>query len=247
MQQGSSRAIPIAIVIAGIFVAVAVYLVGIERSRAPQQSETQTQQTMVRPVSSDDHVLGNPAAQVVIIGYSDTECPYCKEYHATLRTLIETYGPSGNVSWVYRHFPITQLHPKAAKEAEALECAAAQGGTKGFWEYTNMLYERATSNNTLDIGGYNDPSKPPTHSGAGMLSRIATDVGLNVDVFEKCLSSGTYASRVAKDAAEAEAEGGTGTPMSIILVGGEQIFVPGAQSYETLKGLIDTLLATSAQ
>lgn len=247
MQQGPSRAIPIAIVIAGVIVAGSVYMLGKERSaevRTPNSDVAQI--TNVRAISSDDHVLGNPAAPIVIVGYSDTECPYCKQYHSTLHRIIETYGPTGQVSWVYRHFPIAQLHPRAVKEAEALECATAQGGTATFWKYADAVYEAATSNNTLDIGAYNDPTKPPTSAHAGALSTIAKGLGLDVSVFEKCLSSGTYTARISRDVAEATAVGGTGTPMSIILVGGEQIPVPGAQTYDTLKGLLDTIIATSA-
>lgn len=244
MGGRSSHAVPIAIVVAGIFIAAAVYMVGTKQSVSTIAQNEQAQTTSVRAIGADDHVLGNPAAPVVIIGYSDTECPYCKEYHKTLHTLVEAYGQSGNVAWVYRHFPITQLHPKAAKEAEALECAGAQGGENMFWKYTDAVYTMTTSNNTLDIGAYNKVASP-TGSDAGALSTLAKTLGLDVTVFEACLQKDTYATRVSRDSAEAIAIGGTGTPMSVILVGTEQIPVPGAQTYETLKGLIDTIIATS--
>lgn len=220
-------------------------MVGTKQSAAPATQNEPAQTASVRAIGTDDHVLGNPAAQVVIVGYSDTECPYCKEYHKTLRRLVEAYGPSGNVAWVYRHFPIPQLHPKAAKEAEALECAAAQGDAQMFWKYADAVYETTTSNNTLDIGAYNDPTKTPTSSDAGALSTLAKTLGLDVTAFETCLRNGTYAAHVSRDSAEAVAIGGTGTPMSVVLVGNEQIPIPGAQTYETLKGLIDTILATT--
>lgn len=99
---------------------------------------------------SDDHVLGNPNADVLIIEYSDTECPFCKQFHETMHQVMDQYGKDGKVAWVYRHSPIDQLHPKARKEAEALECANEQGGNDAFWKYADKLFEITPSNNGLD-------------------------------------------------------------------------------------------------
>src|SRR3989344_5249475 len=77
------------------------------------------------PITDDDHIRGNPNAPVKIVEYSDTECPFCKAFHATLQKAAQEYG--NDVAWVYRHFPLDQLHSKARKEAVALECATDQG------------------------------------------------------------------------------------------------------------------------
>src|SRR6185436_7093141 len=82
----------------------------------------------MEPVTEKDHILGNPNAEVIMVEYSDLECPFCKEFHSTLRRVMNEYGKDGKVAWVYRHFPIDSLHPKARKEAEATECAAELGG-----------------------------------------------------------------------------------------------------------------------
>ena len=67
-----------------------------------------------------------------------------------MQQLMSEYGKSGKVAWVYRQYPIVQLHSKAPKEAEALECAAELGGNEKFWDYTDRLYTLTNSNDSLD-------------------------------------------------------------------------------------------------
>ena len=104
--------------------------------------------TQMRPISPDDHILGNVNAKIIIVEYSDLECPFCKMFHNTMHQVVEK--SNGNVAWVYRHYPILQLHPKAFHEAEATECAWEQGGNSAFWKYTDKLFEITPSNNGLD-------------------------------------------------------------------------------------------------
>lgn len=255
METLQKLAVPIAIVVAGAMIAVSLFLVNSKPTTAGGQQGTVAAE--IRDVEDNDHIKGNPNADIVIVEYSDTECPFCKQYHETLQRIVNEYGGDGKVAWVYRHFPIPQLHPKAPKEAEALECAAEQGGNDVFWKYTDKVYATTESNNSLDNGVYNTPDKipvgqdgkpwytektPRSASDAGQLSDIAKELGLDVAKFEACLKSGKYKSRVDTDTNEAVAAGGQGTPHSIILVNGEQVPVEGAQPYETLKGLIDSML-----
>lgn len=237
-------AIPISIVIAGALIAGAVYF-AMSGNAAGNQAGTLPQETVVEPVrtvQADDHILGNPNAEIVIIEYSDTECPYCKQFHGTLQRIIDEYGSSGDVAWVYRHFPLASLHPKAPKEAEALECAAELGGEETFWSYTNRLYEITPANNGLDIGDYNNPDAV-TGTDAGQLTDIAVEVGLEAADFESCVASGRHKERIDRDLEEVFAAGGRGTPHNIILIDGEQIPLEGAQQYEVMSGLIETILS----
>src|SRR3989344_5485116 len=88
---------------------------------------------------------------IAIVEYSDLECPFCKTFQKTLHQIMDEYGESGKVAWVYRHFPLAQLHTKAAKEAEATECAAELGGNAAFWKYADRLFEVTPSNNNLEL------------------------------------------------------------------------------------------------
>ena len=221
-------AVPLAIVIAGGLIAVALYFSNRNNGAPIVDNQPAPVAEKIRGIQKNDHVRGNPNAPVVIVEFSDTECPFCKQFHNTLKQVTANYGTDGKVAWVYRHFPLPQLHPKASHEAEALECANDLGGNDAFWKYTDRLYEVTPSNNGLD------PAQLPA---------IAQEVGLDKTAFTKCLDSGKYKARVDKDAAEAAAAGGQGTPHSIILYAGEQVPIEGAQPFEVLKNMVDTLLA----
>lgn len=262
MDAVQKFSIPISIVVAGALIAGALFFVNSKPAGPAEPGQGQVLEK-IRGIEANDHVLGNPEAEIILVEYSDPECPFCKQFHETVHQIISEYGSSGKVAWVYRHFPIEQLHPKAPKEAEALECAAEQGGgslgtnNEVFWKFTDKVYEMTNSNNSLGIGVYNSPKdapvgpdggpyyvqKPPrSNTDAGQLSDFAREIGLDVAQFESCLQSGKYASRVTTDYAEVAAAGGQGTPHSILIVGDEQIPIEGAQPYNVVKGLIDTLL-----
>jgi protein-disulfide isomerase len=91
----------------------------------------------VAPVTEADYIRGNINAPITIIEYSDIDCPFCHRLHATLKQLVEDRPE--DVRWVYRHFPLTSLHPEARDKAEATECVAAIKGKEVFWEYLDLL------------------------------------------------------------------------------------------------------------
>ncbi len=231
-RNRGALAIPLAIIIAGIFIAGAIYVNGRAKAQLGAQVElTAAQQggtPEFRPVTADDHILGNPDAPITIIEYSDTECPYCKTFHLTMLRIIDEYGKAGYVNWVYRHFPLEAIHKKARVEAEATECAAEMGGNAGFWAYLTKLFEVTPSNDGLD------------HK---LLPQIAENVGLNKELFERCLKSGRHAAKVQDDFDDARRAGANGTPYSIIIVGGNVLPLNGAQPYSAVKGAIDAILS----
>lgn len=219
-------AVPFAIIIAGLAIASAIYF-GDSKKRTATVAEQGQQNVVVAPVDSDDHILGNPKAKVVIVEYSDTECPFCKMFHETMNKVMNEYGEGGKVAWVYRHYPLP-FHSKAPKEAEALECASKLGGIAKFWEYTNTLFKVTPANNGLE-----DSELP----------RIAKEVGLDETTFNACLSSGEMKARVDRDLASGQKAGVRGTPHSIILVDKKIVgSIDGAQSYETVKASIENAL-----
>ena len=227
-------ATPIAIVIAGIIIAFSMHTSAGQQPKAPQQQVQIDQPTAqletLPPVTAEDHIQGDINAPIVIVEYSDTECPFCARHHESMTQLMESYGKEGKVAWVYRHFPIDGLHPKSRKEAEATECAADQGGNTKFWEYMNRLMAVTPSNNGLD------PAQLP---------EIAKYVGLDVNQFNTCLSSGKFASKIAKQIKEAEATGGEGTPWNIIVTkSGKKFPLSGYRPVENLKAVIDAVSAS---
>lgn len=185
----------------------------------------QPTEIVINPVTKDDWIRGDKKAPVTIVEYSDTECPFCKRHHETLKKLVEDY--KGQVSWVYRNFPIPSLHAKAQKEAEALECAGDLGGNDAFWKYTDMVYEKTPSNDGLD------PADLP---------KFAESIGLNKAKFEECLNSGKMAEKVKQTSEDAVSAGAQGTPHNVIIFGDQKIPVAGAYPIEEFKKIIDPLL-----
>lgn len=235
-SRSESLAIPIAIVIAGALIAVSVYMTS-GRSVPLVAEDGQARQNQlagagdidrVRPVDDSDHIFGNPNAPVKIIEYSDTECPFCKRFHQTMRQIMDEYGKNGQVAFVYRHFPLDQLHSKARTEAGALECANELGGNNAFWAYTDRIFEVTPSNDGLDLAE---------------LSRIATHVGLDAGAFNACLERNAYTERIEKDVQNAIETGGNGTPWSIVVSeSGKKYSLNGAQPYAAVKKLIELAL-----
>lgn len=231
MEQDTSNKflIPAAVVVAGAFIAAAIYFGGSKPPTTnPSTNSGQATNTEINiaPVTNKDHIIGSRSADLVIVEYSDTECPFCKSFHNTMKEVVNSYG--GKVAWVYRHFPIVQLHTKAPKEAEATECANELGGNQIFWNYIDKLLETTNSNNTLD------PSQLPI---------IAKTVGLDVTAFNTCLSSGKYTEFINNSVAEAIKAGGLGTPYSVIISkDGTKTVINGAEPIAMLKTKIDALL-----
>lgn len=225
MKTAPNYAIPFAIVIAGLAIAAAIYF-GNTKQAAPQIAQANVAAS-VDPVTSSDHILGNPNAKILIVEYSDTECPFCKMFDTTMQRIMSDYGQSGDVAWVYRHFPLP-IHPKAPKEAQATECVNKLGGNTKFWEYITKIFETTEGNNTLD---------------EALLPKIASEVGINTADFNKCLSSGEMKTIVDADITSGNKAGVSGTPYSIILVNKKPVAgINGAQPYETVKAQIDALL-----
>lgn len=240
-QTKNNLSVPIAIVIAGALIAGAVYFSSGKSTNTPTvagnnaaanaqlpQGDTGSLDQMAK-ISAQDHIRGNPDAPVKIVEYSDTECPFCKRFHDTMKQVMDEYGKDGKVAWVYRQFPLTQLHSKATKEAEATECANELGGPDKFWAYIDRLFAVTPSNDGLD------PAELP---------KIAQYVGLDVAKFNTCLNSGKYVKHIQDDTQNATATGGNGTPWSIVVAkNGKKYPLSGAQPYASIKQLIDLALS----
>lgn len=237
-QQKNVLTVPVAIIIAGALIAGAVLWTQKPAKVAvtnPVQNEN-----VLAPVTAKDHILGNPTADLVIVEFSDFSCPFCKMFHPTMRKIMDEYGKTGQVAWVYRSFPLDKpdqtgqiLHKNAGHEAEAAECVADLGGNDKFWEYTNKVYEITPSVTSSTPEGL-DQSKLP---------EIAASIGIDKDKFNACLASGKFKDKVEAQYMDGINAGVLGTPFSFILTkDGQKIPLNGAQPYSDVKAAIDTLL-----
>lgn len=226
MQTQSNKfLVPLAIIVAGALVAGAIYFGG-QAQVATGNAQVDVNDLKFPAVTSKDHILGPMDAEFTIIEYSDTECPFCKVFHNTMKEVMASY--TDRMAWVYRQLPIPQLHSRAPKEAEATECVAELAGNSAFWTYLDKIFTTTGSNDSLD---------------PALLPKFATDLGISEAAFNNCLSSGKYTEMVKKSAEEGFASGARGTPYSIIVTkSGKKATINGAEPIESVKAKIDALL-----
>ncbi|MBA4865659.1 Na+/H+ antiporter NhaA [Streptomyces sp. PSKA54] len=155
-----------------------------------------TAETMIDlavPVDPDrDHVRGPAEAPVTIVEYGDFECPYCGQAEPVVRELLAGHA---SVRYVWRHLPLTDVHPHAQLAAEAAECAAQQGA---FWEMHDLLFDHQGALEVRD------------------LVRYAEQLGLDTELFRQALRERAGAAKVAEDVESADLSGVSGTPTFFI-------------------------------
>jgi protein-disulfide isomerase len=144
-------------------------------------------------INEHDHVQGARDASVTLIEYGDFECPYCGAAYPIVKELVEQMGD--RVCFVFRQFPLTQVHPHAEKAAEASEAAGAQGK---FWEMHDTLYE---NQDRLEINS---------------LVRYAGELTLDTERFSSELGDGAYEEQVRTDFMGGVRSGVNGTPTFFI-------------------------------
>lgn len=234
--------------IIGVIVAAVVsaflggYVVGTETS-GPSEVIIQGSKDVGQTVSNlppaifsisldDDPVRGDPNAQITIVEFSDFQCPFCGRFFTQTLPMIEkNYIETGKVKFVYRDFPLPEIHPNAIPASLAAECADVQGL---FWEYHDKLFENQLQWENLD-----------KQNVVRTFEQYAEDLGADTDTFNSCLESGKYLDEVQNDLNDGVSYGVTGTPG--FFIGNEKIgytMVSGAQPYASFEQLLDQLLSS---
>jgi len=186
--------------------------------------------------TADGHPFrGNPEAPLTLVEYSDYLCPFCARYFAqTLPALVERYGRTGQVQFVFHDFPLASLHPTAPRGAADTQCVAEQGAPR-FWSMHDALYQAQPQWNRLP-----DPS--------AFLAQLARGVGTDMPAYEQCLASGRTDAQVQQWVAAAQALGFNGTPSFQFVhhASGKTYTLVGAQPVDVFTRWIDALLAGQA-
>lgn len=233
-SKKNNFAIPLAIVFGFGLIAAAIFFSGQAKNPiqipglTPETEDTLPVTGQIRPVDEADHIRGNPNAPIIFVEYSDYDCPYCKNFHETMNQVMSNYGSDGQVAWVYRHYPIEQLHPSAPRIAQAAECVSELGGNDAFWKFTDLVFSER---------GTNEPTN------MSRLNEFATTAGVGGSAFDACLADGRTKALVEEDFKDGIAAGAKGTPHTLVLVGGQQGTISGAQPYATVSQILDTLIA----
>ncbi len=221
--------LPLSILIGAVLISGAlIYNAGIKSfggdKDIPNEQQSGDPEKMAE-ITSADYIRGNRNAPVKFVVFEDLECPFCKQFHKTLAEVSKEYGDK--VAIVWRHFPL-DIHPKAAKEAEAAECVGELGGNDKFWAFIDKIFEITPSNNGLDLAE---------------LSKTAVILEIDKAKFETCLNSNKYSKKIQDAVENAIASGGTGTPYSIIIgKDGKKNPVSGALPFAQIKIIIEESL-----
>lgn len=177
--------------------------------------KTNLEQPRVKVSVDDDPSQGPKDAPIVLIEFSDFQCPFCKRTRGTIGQLMSTYADK--IHYVFRDFPLS-FHQDAPLAHQAANCAGDQGK---YWEYNKGLWDRQPN------------LKRDT------LLDLAKTLALNADEFTKCIDSGKYKDEIQKDIADGADAGVSGTPAYFI----NGRFLSGAQPYDAFKEIIDEELA----
>ena len=170
---------------------------------------------LTQPVSDRDHIEGLPTASVTLVEYGDYQCPYCGAAYPVVKKLQKTLGKK--LRFVFRNFPLTEMHPYALVAAEAAESAALQGK---FWEMHDLLYEQQT---------FLEPNIIPLW---------AKKIGLDMNQFGTAIKEGTIVKRIKEDRMSGIRSGVNGTPTFFI----NGVRFDGAPDYAALlEALKDSL------
>lgn len=144
---------------------------------------------LVRPVGDGDHSQGPVAAPVTLVVYGDYQCPYTRKAYLSAQRVLNRAG--GTMRFVFRHYPLSHIHPHAQSAAEAAEAADAQGE---FWEMSDRLFKHQRALGRPQLGLY------------------AADIGLDGDRFDREMAERTHAARVLEDCASGQRSGVRQTP-----------------------------------
>ncbi len=200
----------------------AVYLSRQDRLNRPsEQVKAQPQQALkqsnllrsprVEVPYDPARLRGSATAPVIIVEFSDFQCPYCRQVQPTLKNLLAKY--EGRVSLAYRDFPLRQIHPQAQLAAEASRCAGEQGN---FWEYHDLLF-----------------ANPDKLNRDGLVEQ-ARSLKLDEKQFDSCLSSAKYEAKIEEDLQQGMRAGVKGTPGFFI----NGIFLSGAKPETAFERII---------
>jgi protein-disulfide isomerase len=222
--------IPLSIVIAGLIIGGAVVLTNNADNVNPDVAQNERPELELAPITDEDHILGNPDAEIIIVEYSDFECPFCARFHGTMSRIMDEYGDSGKVAWAYRHMPLDQIHKKARPSSEASVCVSQIGGNEKFWSFADELFANQS-----------------THLEADKMREVAVSLGIDGAAYDTCISEGNGAAKVERDFQDglkiAQVDPNFGTPYNVLISkSGVQVPIVGNQPYAQVKAAIDAAL-----
>lgn len=222
---------PVAIILAAVLISVShiAYALIVSKSGNTEKLEV----FKGRPIDKTDLAIGKTNSDVVVVEYSDTECPFCAQLHPSMKKLQDEYG--SKVSFVYRYFPLTQIHQDAYDEARAVYCVGKIAGAQKRMDYIDEMftYKISKQNMVLPKGGRES---------------LAKNIGIDGKAFDTCMQGSDAGDAVNAGTQDGIAAGVEGTPATFVLVKDGDTYevvslVSGARPYEYFKAVIEEALS----
>lgn len=225
-ESKSTLNLPVAIIVAGVIIAGAVLYT---KSPAPSAVAANTNGqnapagVNVPAPKTTDHIIGSPTAPIVLIEYSDFQCPYCAMVYPTIKKIVSE--SNGQIAWVLRNFPLESIHPQARPAATAAECIAGLLGNDAYWKYVDTVFDNQNSLN------------------AAYSRQLALQLGADPTKYDACVTADTYKDKIDADTGDAISNGGTGTPYTVVYSKSYQTALPGALPYDQFMAVIKSVQA----
>ena len=217
----------VSILIAGVIIAAAIIYVNMHPAAptiaANNQAAAPATNVHVAAPSAQDHIIGSPNAPVVLIEYSDFQCPFCSMVYPTIKKIVQ--DSNGQIAWVMRNFPLTSIHPNANPAANAAECITAQLGNDAWWKFADDIF---ANQNSMSDAYY---------------ASLAKQYGADMTAYSACVKASTYQSKIDAQEAEATTNGGQGTPYTVVYSANGQVGVSGAVPEAQFTAVINALKA----
>lgn len=183
-------------------------------------------------ISNTDYVYGNKESSVIVIEYADPECPFCIQFGPTIKQVRAEY--KDKIAFVYRSFPLAQIHPNALVESQAIECAGKIGAVNGYYNYINNFFDYKFDNQTTKL--------PSTGK-----EDLTTKSGINFATFNSCLKNKETEQIINNSINDGIEAGVQGTPTTFVLLKDGNNYrivstIDGARPYSFIKAAIEEAL-----
>jgi protein-disulfide isomerase len=221
---------PAAIIIAAIILGISHLGYGM---LAGGKNSSPLQAFKGKSIDESDYATGKTNSKVIVLEYSDSECPFCAQLHPTLEKLKTEYN--SKVAFVYRYFPLTQIHKNAFDEAKAIYCVGKLEGSEKRDSYIDKIFSEKLSKQNMVFP-------------AGRKESIAKELGISESAFSSCLNANETSNVITSSIQDGVAAGVQGTPATFILIKNKKGYdvvsmVDGARPYDYIKAAIDEALA----
>lgn len=230
-QQNTPSTIPLAIIFGFCMIALAVYFGSSNKKQQNLTTKIDAEEPFliekIKTVDEKDYIKGNPDAPILLIEYSDYECPDCASFHSSLKKVMNEFGATGQVAWVYRQLPVPGIFPNSSKLSETALCIGEVGGNNAFWKFTDLIFSKRLPDNLTDIT---------------KLEETIKEVEVDRNLFESCIRSERSKKLIEKNFEEVTAAGIDLIPHTFVTIGEDSKSISGAVPHAVVRQIVKDLI-----